>query len=145
MRVTLLESESELALVCPVLLQLRPQYSQESLLQQIRQQRTAGYQLAYVSDGDRVLSVAGFVINTKLAWQKHLYIDDLVTDATQRSTGAGRLLLGWLKDHARAQGCQQLHLDSGVNRFGAHRFYLREGFVISSHHFAITDLHADPT
>ncbi len=35
----------------------------------------------------------------------------------------------------------KLQLDSGVQRFGAHRFYLREGFHISSH-FAITDLAA---
>jgi hypothetical protein len=28
-------------------------------------------------------------------------------------------------------------LDSGVQRFGAHRFYLRRRMNITSHHFAI--------
>jgi hypothetical protein len=51
-------------------------------------------------------------------------------------------MLDWLKAHALELGCRQLQLDSGVQRFGAHRFYLREGFHISSHHFAITDLEA---
>jgi hypothetical protein len=49
-------------------------------------------------------------------------------------------MLSWLKSHARELGCSQLHLDSGVQRFTAHRFYVREGFKISSHHFSITDL-----
>ena len=33
-------------------------------------------------------------------------------------------------------------LGSGVQRFPAHRFYLRQGFNIASHHFSITDLKA---
>jgi GNAT superfamily N-acetyltransferase len=71
-----------------------------------------------------------------------LYVDDLVTAERHRSTGAGTRMLDWLKAHALALGRRQLQLDSGVQRFGAHRFYLREGFHISSHHFAITALAA---
>ena len=113
---------------------------QGGLIEQIKRQQANGYQLAYVMEGGQVLCVAGFVISDKLAWQKHVYIDDLVTCEIQRSSGAGKYLLDWLKAYAKEQGCQQLHLDSGVQRFGAHKFYLREGFTISSHHFAITDL-----
>lgn len=143
MEVKLLASDAELAMISPVLLQLRPQHTQTSLIAQIKQQQALGYQIAYVIDNGKVLSVAGFIVGIKLAWQKHIYIDDLVTDETNRSTGAGKKLLDWLQDYARELGCQQLHLDSGVQRFGAHRFYLREDFIISSHHFAITDLHAN--
>ena len=143
MEVKLASNFADLQLISPVLLQLRPQYTGQSLIAQIQQQQLQGYQIAYVIAGDKVLSVAGFLIGTKLAWQKHLYVDDLVTDGNMRSTGAGKFLLDWLQQYAREQGCQQFHLDSGVNRFGAHRFYLREGFIISSHHFAKTDLHAD--
>jgi hypothetical protein len=50
--------------------------------------------------------------------------------------GLGGRLLEWLLAHARAQGCVQLHLDSGVQRFGAHRFYLAHRLDITSHHFA---------
>lgn len=126
--------------VSSVLLQLRPQYDEDGLIAQIRQQQAAGYQVAYVEETDRVLCVAGFVIGEKLAWGKHLYIDDLVTDDGQRSRGAGKAMMDWLKVLARDQGCGQIHLDSGVQRFAAHRFYLREGYSIASHHFSITDL-----
>lgn len=140
MDVKLASSLAELELVSPVLLQLRPQYSQADLIQQIQEQQKQGYQIAYVTEAGKVSCVAGFVIGTKLAWEKHLYVDDLVTDSTQRSSGAGKTLMQWLKHFALEQGCKQLHLDSGVQRFAAHRFYLREGFDIASHHFSISDL-----
>lgn len=146
MKVKLLASDEEIARLCPVLLQLRPQYDASSLTEQIKLQLGEGFQLAYVeetteetSEAD-ILCVAGFVVGHKLAWQKYLYIDDLVSDGDSRSRGAGKLLLDWLQDYARQQGCQQLHLDSGVTRFDAHRFYLREGMKIASHHFSIDDL-----
>lgn len=140
MEARLLTSEDELAPVAEVLLQLRPQYDRDGIESQIRKQRQDGYQLAYVADGKRVLCAAGFVVGEKLAWGKHIYIDDLVTDANHRSTGAGHLLIDWLKDYAKEIGCQQIHLDSGVQRFAAHRFYLREGFDIASHHFSVAEL-----
>jgi len=138
MDIRLVQTEADVERISPVLRQLRPQYSHDALVERIRLQRENAYQIAFVtSDDGQVLCVAGFVISFKLAYGKHLYVDDLVSDAAARSTGAGKALMDWLKAHARAQGCEQLHLDSGVQRFDAHRFYLREGFRIASHHFAI--------
>jgi len=64
-----------------------------------------------------------------------LYVDDLSTDEQHRSKGYGKLLLDWLKAEAKAHGCEQLHLDSGVQRERAHRFYCREGLTICCYHF----------
>ena len=143
MEVRLADSDEELKRICPVMLQLRPQYTEASLIQQMKKQRAEGYQLAYVEEEGNILCVGGFVMGSKLAWSKHIYVDDLVTNEAHRSTGAGKCLIDWFKNHAREHGCEQLHLDSGVQRFAAHKFYLREGFVINSHHFAIPDLNAD--
>lgn len=143
MQVRIAENTEELRVICPVLLQLRPQYSKATLLSQIQSQQVDGYRVAYVEDRDNVLCVAGFVMGQKLAWKKHIYVDDLVTNEAHRSAGAGKFLIDWLKQYGRDNDCQQLHLDSGVTRFGAHKFYLREGFDITSHHFAVVDLNDD--
>ena len=140
MQVKLATDEKELKRVAPVMLELRDHFDTKSLLARIRLQQQDGYRIAFVEEDGEVLAVAGFVITHKLAWHKHLYVDDLVTAAAHRSRGAGRCLLEWLKQHAIDNGCEQLHLDSGVLRFRAHRFYLREGFDINSHHFAISNL-----
>ncbi len=140
MKVELARSAQDLERIAPVLLELRDHYDTNGLLEQIRKQQKDGYQVAYVEEDGEVLGVAGFVITSKLAWHRHLYVDDLVTAAARRSRGAGRCLMDWLRQYAIDNGCRQLHLDSGVQRFRAHRFYLREGFDINSHHFAITEL-----
>ena len=41
------------------------------------------------------------------------------------SGGVGKAVIGWLEEEARGQGCTGLHLDSGVQRERAHRFYFR--------------------
>ncbi|MCW8328992.1 GNAT family N-acetyltransferase [Photobacterium sp. SDRW27] len=136
MDVQLLSSDRELEVVAPVLLQLRPQFQFDSLITQVKKQQKNGYQIVYVTDDDAVVCVVGFVTGHKLAWGKYIYIDDLVTDENHRSTGAGKLLIDWFKDYALYNNFDQLHLDSGVQRFGAHKFYLKEDFIIASHHFS---------
>lgn len=102
-----------------------------------RQGQQSGYRLVYLEDAGEVRSVAGFRISECLAWGKFLYVDDLVSAEDSRSQGYGGVLLSWLVEHARSQSCDELHLDSGVQRFGAHRFYLQKGMDITSHHFAM--------
>lgn len=140
MNVRIAEGDVDLARAADVLLELRGAFDRDALIAQIKQQQQTGYRLAYVESDDEVLCVAGFVVGMKLAWGKHIYVDDLVTAARHRSKRAGARMIEWLKTHAFELGCDQLHLDSGVQRFAAHRFYLREGFNIASHHFSVTDL-----
>ena len=66
---------------------------------------------------------------------RKLYVDDLVTLASERSRGVGALMLAELFDRAKASGCEVLDLDSNVQRGDAHRFYMREGLTISAFHF----------
>ena len=142
MAVRLAESADDLRKISGVLQQLRPAFDEDALVTRIKEQMRSGYRIAYVESAGKVLGVAGFVVGTKLAWGKHVYVDDLVTAEGERSKGAGAKMIAWLKSHGRELGCNQLHLDSGVQRFAAHRFYLREGFDIASHRFSIADLSA---
>ena len=80
---------------------------------------------------------AGWRVLEFLASGRHVYVDDLVTDATARSQGLGAALLDWLKAEARRLGCTRLQLDSGTQRKDAHAFYLREGLRIEGFHFGI--------
>ena len=79
MHVSLLSTDKELDKVALVMLQLRPTYTYDSIKKQIKKQLSQGYQLAYVEHNNMVIAVAGFVISEKLAWGKHIYVDDLVT------------------------------------------------------------------
>ncbi len=136
--VQLRERDEDLARAFPVLVQLRPHLTLGTFLAQARRQRDAhGWCFATVEADARVLACAGYRIGEWLAWGKTLYVDDLVTDEAARSEGHGDRLFDWLVARAREAGCAQLHLDSGVQRFAAHRFYLRKRMDITSHHFAV--------
>ncbi|EPX4131445.1 GNAT family N-acetyltransferase [Vibrio parahaemolyticus] len=137
MEVQFLEKNSDYESVLEVLLQLRPNYNLDTLSGQIEKQQSNGYQVVYVKSPEGVLAAAGFRVGEKLAWGKHIYIEDLVTNAQFRSSGVGKFIIDWFKTYALESGCEQIHLDSGVQRFPAHKFYLREGFNIASHHFSI--------
>lgn len=136
--IALAESLEELLLCFPVIQELRTHLSQDKFLAQVqRQQQQYGYQIAFLQIDNSIKSVAGFRLSECLSFGKFLYVDDLITRADYRSQGYGEMLFDWLIDYAKAHNCNQLHLDSGVQRFDAHRFYLKKRMNISGHHFAL--------
>jgi GNAT superfamily N-acetyltransferase len=120
-----------------VMRELRPHIKAIDFAARILQQQKEGYHLAYLELDRVVRSVAGFRIFNLLFSGRTLYIDDLITHESDRSRGFGAALFDWLVEHAKEKGCDYLTLDSGVQRFAAHRFYLNRGMDISSHHFQL--------
>ena len=121
----------------PVMSQLRPHLDLAKYLAAVaRMRQTDGFRLAAASVGGKVGAVAGFRTMEMLYCGRILSVDDLVTDEAMRSRGLGKALLDWLKRETRSSGCVQLHLDSGLQRLDAHRFYERESLQKTAFHFA---------
>lgn len=135
MQINMAKTVTEIAACYPVMRELRPHISRESFVECIRDQQSQGYKLAYIEVDGAPVAVAGFRIGQNLAWGSFLYVDDLVALASHRSRGYGAHLLAWLNEQAVKEGCDQLHLDSGMHRKDAHRFYEREGLQAASLHF----------
>jgi GNAT superfamily N-acetyltransferase len=116
--------------------QLRPQLPVD-YASRLREIFAAGARRALVveEETEKVVSVALWRIIENTYEGRRLYVDDLVSDATLRSHGAGRFLLDWLETRARSLGCAVLALDSGVQRQDAHRFYFRARLAIASFSF----------
>ena len=122
----------------PVLAQLRPHLEEAAFMAQVqRQMANHDYRLAYLQHEGLVAAVSGFRFVEYLAWGKALYVDDLVTASSARKLGLAGQLLDHLIGLAQEAGCQQFHLDSGVQRHDAHRLYLGRKLQISSHHFSL--------
>ncbi len=131
------ETDEAIHACFPVFHYLRPHLRAEEFVPRVRRQQQQGYRLIYIREGERVESIAGFRILEFLAWGVVLYIDDLATLPGAQRKGHGGRMLAWLAAHAREHGCDAMHLDSGYQRHDAHRLYLRTGFDLSSHHFAM--------
>lgn len=139
-RIKIAETDEEIKSCFPVMAELRPHITEagELLVRVKRQQSINGYQLAFLAESTEVKAVAGFTIWECLAWGKVICVEELVTTSSERSKGYGQSLFDWIVEYARGQGCAELHLDSRVHRFDAHRFYLRNRMEIRCHHFGLT-------
>lgn len=136
-KIVIAKADEEIERCHPVMAELRPHIGPDEFLRRVRRQgETVGYRLAYLIDGE-VKAVAGFRIAETLAWGKLLRVDDLIAKSGERSKGYGGALFDWLVAFAKDEGCDQLHLDSRVQRFDAHRFYLRKRMIIECHHFSM--------
>jgi GNAT superfamily N-acetyltransferase len=118
---------------------LRSQLNDENIVPIITGMMDRGYHLIYIKENGKAVCASGYRFTEHLAWGKAIYIDDLSTLPTARRQGYARILLDFICEQARAHNCREVHLDSGCvpARYAAHRLYLRYGFNITSHHFAL--------
>jgi GNAT superfamily N-acetyltransferase len=135
MKIELANSDEQIAACFPIMQQLRPHLRAEGFVERVRLQQSGGYHLACLEHEGEPVAVTGFRFVTNLAWGKTLYIDDLVSAGDVRSRGFGKALLDWVFQHAVENGCNEVHLDSGTQRKGAHRFYERECYEMNCLHF----------
>lgn len=137
-RIAIADTSDDIHRCFRVMRELRTHISdEENFVQRVLRQQKQGYRLAFLESEGEVRAVAGYRFLESLFSDKNLYVDDLVTRDNDRSRGFGGELLDWLIERARENGCESLELDSGVQRFDAHRFYFRKRMSISSYHFRI--------
>ena len=115
--------------------QLRP-HLPAGYAARMREVFASGAEMAVALDGERVAGVTVFRVIEKTFTGRELYCDDLVTDEARRSRGAGHAMVAFMEGVARERGCDVLALDSGTQRQQAHKFYFREGLVVSAFHFS---------
>jgi GNAT superfamily N-acetyltransferase len=138
MHIGFIESPQATAASHALMRQLRPHLDLAAYLQQVDElRREHRYQLVGLEAEGQLRALAGIRIGQWLHSGRYLEVEDLVTAPDARSQGHGAALLAWIADHARARGCRQLRLVSGVQREHAHRFYLREGLSWEAKYFSM--------
>ncbi len=130
------KTDAEIEACFEVMSELRPDLNKQEFLPTLRNMELEGFRLMYIATDSKVVAVAGYRICSNLFMGKHLYVDDLVTAESARSSGYGERMIEWLRDKAKRSGCKILHLDSGTHRGRAHKFYFEQGFTIASYHFS---------
>src|SRR4051812_22669344 len=137
-RIAIANSAEEIRRCYPVMRELRTHLkSEDEFVGRVLSQQKEGYVLAFVESDGAICAVAGYRFLDSLFSGKNLYVDDLATRESDRSRGFGGRLIDWLIEQAREKGCENLELDSGVQRCDAHRFYFGKRMSISSYHFRL--------
>ncbi|TVY00345.1 GNAT family N-acetyltransferase [Paenibacillus cremeus] len=137
MAIVMIESDEQIRSTYFLMKQLRPHLEEATYVSRVKEQQSSyGYKLIALMDDEGIArAAAGYRICESLAWGRHVYVDDLITDEATRSRGYAKQLFDWLEEETSKQQCTALHLDSGYQRHDAHRFYLNCGMRIICHHF----------
>ena len=136
MTIAFANTDEEIQDCYDVMSQLRTHIGREDFVPRVRKQMNDfGFRLAYLEDEGEVKAVAGIRNSEWLHGGKYIEIDDLVSKDGDRSKGYGGQLFDWIVELARTEGCDHVRLLSGVQRFDAHRFYLKKRMNIEAHYF----------
>jgi GNAT superfamily N-acetyltransferase len=129
-------AEAEIAACWEAMFLLRPMLKQEEFVAQVKSMQKDGYNLVYIEENGKVVSLAGYRIFAMMYCGKMLYIDDLSTLDAYRGKGYASFLLNHCYEIAKKENCKSIHLDSGHARTTAHKLYFKENFTISAFHFS---------
>jgi GNAT superfamily N-acetyltransferase len=121
-----------------VMKELRPHLVENDFVPLVKTMLTEGYRLAFIEENNTAVAAIGFRYLQLLYNGKQYYIDDLTTLPESRGKGYGGQLLDYVAALAKKEGFDAVTLDSGHQRFEAHRLYLNKGYKIAAHHFSKT-------
>jgi ribosomal protein S18 acetylase RimI-like enzyme len=128
--------EADITACYALMRELRPQLASEAeFVERWRRQSKQGYAIVALWRAQRPVALAGFRVQENLVHGRFLYVDDLVTDESERRRGHGARLLDRLKAEGRALRCRKLVLDTALENTLAHRFYYRQGLLAMSLRF----------
>ena len=138
MEIKIASTEQDISKCREVLQVLRPHLIKESFVPIVQEMILEGYTLAFFEGDGKAVAAVGFRYLQFLYNGKHFYIDDLSTLPEYRGKGYAGKLLDFVVEKAKANGYKAVTLDSGYQRFDAHRLYLNKGFTLNCHHFSKT-------
>ncbi len=137
MKIKIAENQKDCIKCFEVIQTLRPHLTLERFLELINLMKKEGYTLIYIEENGIGVSACGYRYLTTLFDGKYIYIDDLTTLKEARGKGYAGALFDFVAKRAKSEGLSAVHLDSGQQRYDAHKLYLNKGMKIVYHHFRL--------
>jgi GNAT superfamily N-acetyltransferase len=123
MKIIELDSEADWKEAFQVVKELRTHLSYEQYVSMLETMKPNGYRGFLLKEGETPVAYTGITERVNFYDGHHLFVYELVTKESERSKGYGEALLTFIENLAKDIGCQKMHLDSGLQRTDAHRFY----------------------
>lgn len=121
-----LESDAAILEAFPLMKALRERIARDTFLVEVRRQQEQGYRLLGGFEHGVLVVLAGIRRVHTLSRGDHLFVDDLVSDASVRGAGHGRAMMAWIARHAAAERIPRIYLDARITAKG---FYEKLGFT----------------
>ncbi len=137
MQIKIAQTKEDFLKCFDVMQALRPHLTSELLLELLPQMQKENYSLIFIEENGKAISACGFRYLTSLFDGRYIYIDDLSTLPEARGKGYAGALFDYVVEKAKSENLSAVHLDSGHQRYDAHRLYLNKKMKIVYHHFRL--------
>lgn len=121
--------------IIPLLNILNPSVDDVTLKSRLDEMITQGYQCVGVYDEERLIGISGLWIITKYYVGKHIEPDNVIIHPEYQGQGIGKILMQWICDYAKSEGCIASELNCYIGNAEAHKFWENEGYSLIAKHF----------
>ena len=83
----------------------------------------------------RLIGIFGLWFMTRHYAGRSCEVDHIFIEEEFQGKGIGKSLFGFIHEYASAKDCETIELNSYVENFGSHKFYMNLGYIIRGYHF----------
>ncbi len=121
--------------ILPLLSELDPSISRDSMTKRLDDMINNGYECVGIYSENILIGICGIWTHYKYYVGKHIEPDNVYIKAEYQNLGAGKLLVNWLVDLAKARGCEAIELNCYQGNKRGNEFWLKNNFKkIASHY-----------
>jgi hypothetical protein len=111
------------------------QFSNEILAQRFSEMFDQNYECFKITHDEQTVGVFGLWFMTRHYAGRSCEPDHIFIKEEYRSKGVGKNLFEFIYKYADEKGCETSELNSYVQNYRSHKFYLNEGYEIKGYHF----------
>ena len=134
MKIAFIHNE-DIYCIIPLLTILNPNIDNLTLKTRLDEMITQGYRCVGVYDEERLIGISGIWVLTKYYIGKHIEPDNVIIHPDYRGQGIGKILMQWIYDYARQEGCVASELNCYIGNIEAHKFWENKGYTFIAKHF----------
>jgi GNAT superfamily N-acetyltransferase len=127
--------QDKLMTIIPLIKLLNPTVSEQVLHNRLEQMKSQGYQCAGLYFDGQLIGICGMWIMTKFYVGKHIEPDNVFILPEYRRRGYGKLLLDWVFEYGKQQGCIASELNCYISNENGNTFWEEEGFAKIGYHY----------
>ena len=128
--------KKDLDTVIPFVLELGEYQIDEALLRaRFQEMFSQNYECFGVYFKDELIGVFGLWFTTRHYCGKSCEPDHIYIHREYQNKGIGNEILDFIFRYAKEKGCETSELNSYVQNFRSHKFYMNHGYVIKGYHF----------
>lgn len=129
--------QDELHLAPPFYKQLSPHIAMETLESRLTEMVEQGYRCAglFLTQNGELIGICGLWILTKYYVGRHIEPDNLIILPQHRSKGYGEVLMNWVFEYGKKEGCTSSELNCYTENKKGNAFWEKLGYEKIANHY----------